>query len=264
MDDTSVPTGGDRSGAVASEPLKDPLLSALRSMRRWTIATTVLVAVMVLVVAGAAGVVAYDSYVSNAPDTSATAIPYDSAPSIKAEITAAYTDQLDWVKVRQVEIGHGSSETPSDTPYAVTYKLKDSAVTFAGLVNDVPDLNQSGLVPTMGTLSDQLSAPELTALMVAWGAHSDKPMGFVYSYAGDNTDYSPGDTIVVDGTSYLVDNLWCVNEGWVPAGNGAEDYLMPDVRDLVFKLDTTSGSFTYIGSEPAQKAVYTSSDDSGA
>jgi hypothetical protein len=243
---------------------QDPLTHTMRSLRRWLIALTSLVALVFIVVAAIFAGFAYEYWQNNSDGTAVTTPTGDQTAAIKTVVSETYADDLDYVNVRRVEVDW-TDDTP-DMPYSVVYKLRDSPVTIEGLVDDSLDMESGGLTPTLSTLNDQLTAAEFSDLLRAWAQQTDGPMGYVYSYTGDNStgDYSLGDHLKFGGKDYLADDLWCANEGWVPTQPKTVGDDTPDVRDLVFRLDPKTDRFTYVGTEPSQKPVYGSYDDGGA
>ena len=234
----------------------------VRALRRWLIALTAVGVLLLVVVSAYAGFTTYKDYFEDGesdPGPDATLIQ-----PIKDGLTTIYGADLASVEVYQVALSYPDSIP--DRPYAVTYKLRNSPVTITGMVEGPSTLDESGLVPTMGPLDNQLSAEEMANMLRAFGAHSSKPMGFVYSYSSDLTDgyWEDGDTITVDGKDYAVDDLWCANEGWVPTSGVAVSWSsVPDARAFVFRLNHKTGEFTYVGSEPAPAPLYQGADDGG-
>lgn len=255
-DDGVVPV--DATGGVRPpKPVQEPLVKAVRSLRRWMIALTVLVTVVVVVICTAGGMYVYNDYFADR-ESDVGPNPAQIQP-LKDAVSGTFGDDLESVDAYQVVIDSGDPDTAPDRPYAVTYKLRGSSVTVSGLVDDVSSLNNSGLTPTAGPLDDQLSNTEFKTLMTLWAARTDKPMGFVYSYGSDLTggDWQPGDTIDVNGKTYKVADLWCVNEGWTPKADATLSWDdVPDVQAAVYLIDHKAGTFTYVGSEPAQVAAY--------
>lgn len=241
------------------KPPKDPLVSAIRSMRRWIIALTVLVMLVVGLVGAVAAYTFYDTYGSDyAEDPGMN--PAMVQP-IKDSLTGVLKDDLATVRVYQVEVGTlDDPEEPPNRPYVVVYTLREPAVTIEGLVEDVSGLGDSGLTPTSGPLDRQLSMAEFKTLAGTWAQRTSLPMGYVYSYASaysEEEDYEPDQTISVGGNDYAIDDLWCVNDGWAPAeGSRTKWDDVPDVQASVFLIDHDSGTFTYVGSEPAQTSAY--------
>jgi hypothetical protein len=265
MEGTSVPVdmGAEPDArATTTVPPKDPLTKAMRSLRRWTVALTVIVTVSAIAAAAWTGWGAYQDWL----DGQEVDIGADSAPiqPLKDLVTRTYGGDLASVDVYQVALWWDPSySTVPDRPYAVTYRLAGSGITVSGLVDSVDVFDACGLAPTIGSLDSQLTMGELRTLALEWKKRSNKPMGIMYAYTSSYSDegWSAGDKITVDGKEYLVDHLWCVNEGWVPApGVDTRWEQVPKVRAMVFLRDRKTGKFTYIGSEPAQVPVYSSSE----
>jgi hypothetical protein len=242
---------------------------ALAGLRRWIIALTVLGGLALLVLAAlavVAGATYYKDYIAD--EVTDPGPKASTAAELKHWVQDVYGDALDTVDVYQVELGyHDGSYGVPDRPYAVTYTLKGYPVPITGLVDNTSTFNDSGLAPTMVQLDDQMGLKDLKNLTVAWSKETTKPMGFSYSYTSDlaSYGYASGDKIEYGGTSYTVDDLWCVNEGWVPPKSAptwsATD--LPEVRALIFKFDRTHGTFTYVGTEGSQVPVYGGSDSGG-
>ncbi len=255
-------------GVAATHAVEDAgrgdegLRKALRSLRRWTIALTVLVAMVLGVVGGVAGVQAWQDYQNSRPDGDVGPNPAMIKP-LTDGIVGIYGTDAQFVDVYQVALTYADQSSAPDRPFAVSFQLAGPGVTVCGLVDNVAALGTSGLAPTWGDIESQLSVSEYNNLATTWKALSAKPMGFAYAYtSGASSDqYSAGDTITIDGKEYLVDHLWCVNEGWIPPrGSDVSWDAVPDVRALVFLRDAKTGTFTYIGSEPAPAPVYSSAD----
>jgi len=242
-------------------PPQDPLVRAIRSMRRWIIALTLLVTLVVGLVGAVAAYTFYDSFSMSYNDEDIGPNPAMIEP-LKDSVTGILGDAIEDLRVYQVEIaGVDDLEDVPDRPFAISYRLRDAGVTVVGLVDDVADLDESGLTPTSGPLDKQLSMDEFKALATAWAARTQEPMGFVYAYTSDYEEdgYEPGEKISVGGTAYVVDDLWCVNDGWIPQEGATVTWDdVPDPMAAVFRIDRTAGTFTYVGSEPAQVSAYDS------
>lgn len=258
----------EKPGEVVVDPdvkpaAQDPLVRSLRSVRRWMIALVVLVAMTFTAVGGFIGWTLYDDYQTMYGGDYADAGPSPQmVQPLKDSVTAAYGADLESVEVRQIELTYAVDEdTAPDRPFLVTYKLQGSPVTMTGLVDDTADLGVTGVVPVQASLDTALSLRELRDLMARFAEKSTGPMGRVYPYASDSGEqtHEPGESITVDGVEYLVDDLWSVNEGWAPTAMVVTWESVPSAKALIFEQND-DGTFTYVGTEPAQLENYTSSD----
>jgi hypothetical protein len=274
VEGTDLDRGGSgaEGGAGTAGTATDPVAAALRGMKYWLVALSVLLFLLV----GLAGTLVWYAALQYSADYGPD---YYETPSvdvgpnpaqiepIKDYITGAYGSELESLDVRQVEIGDAWSEDEVPLrPYAVTYKLRGSDVTVTGLVEDLSRVNYYGLLPTQAPLQHQLTISELRTLQEAWHARTDKPMGFAYSDASAFTEWSTGDTLWYGGKGYTVDDVWTVSEGWVPTSTApltTDD--LPEVRDMVFYHDRITGTFKFLGMQPSAIGVYPdySADDDG-
>lgn len=243
-----------------------PLGDTVRRARRWTIALTVVMGFIVVTVAIAAvrslnmdriGAFRQRYYETE----SLTLAARDENPglikTIEDRLAAEFGDGVESMDVYEVTLADEGDDPP--TPFALTYRLRGTTTDVSGLGGDISDFDFAGLVPGTGRVDGELNAAEFKALVVAYAQHSDKPMGYSYPYTSGMThrDYHPKQTITVGQKTYRVDDLWSVNEGWVPpksATRWTQD--LPHVRAYVFLRDRAAGTFTYVGSEPSLVPVY--------
>jgi len=241
------------------------LESTMPSVRRWPLALVRLRSLTCAAVAAFGGFTIWEDYLQYGSESVSEPNPELIAP-LKAAVTDTYGADLESVEVVQLELTYDvADDNEPDRPFMVTYKLRSSPLYVTGLVDEISDLGSTGLTPTNGSLEEQLTMAELSAVMRAYAEHSTAPMGIQYPYTTSNGDeeYTYGDTIMVGDKEYVVDDLWCVNEGWVPEGTTVKWNDVPSVRSLVFMRDRKTGTFRYVGTEPAQVPSYYSYDDTG-
>lgn len=182
------------------------------------------------------------------------------ATRLRDALEGSYDENLESVDVWETAFTYDKTQgVVEQRPFAVSYRLKGARPTITGVVDDIAGLGESGLDPTLADLTYQMKDDEVVALLNAWAARSELPVGYIYPYAKQFDYYDVSDVadeIRVFGEDHLVANLWVVTEGWAPKRGSLTAWSeVPVLTCMVFERDPKTGALTYVGTENAPLGV---------
>jgi len=241
------------------------LTGSIRRLKRWLIALTVAVALLVAALIVAAVFVVPQAI--DEQDGSAYDVPMgpgaEQVDATRTEIENALGDRLENVEVRLVTMKFEDPSMPADAPseesfvYA-EYRLKGSEVLVADIVEGPfgADPASMGMLPTQGTLQSRMTLEQFERLLAAYGRETAAPLSGVRRYNDRAEWVMPGSaqsvSIEVGDKEYRTKDLWAATEGLRVEGDTVGmDIWSTNRKALIFYEDPKSGAFTFLGTEPA-------------
>lgn len=239
------------------------LAKSVRRHRIWLIALTVLMMLPVLLSCFSllAIPMALDGFVGE------MSIDDEQLERARDEVEEAYGDRIKELDVRVVTTRYDDmpfsflSGAMNEESLYIECELEDSGVLVADVISvvfGIEDLSGSGIIPTKGNLASRMSDEQLDAVLEAYAAETDAPLGSVRRYTDPGQMYdesSPApDEVRIGKTAYPSQELWKISEGLVVKGDtvdGNSDELFTR-QGHVFHEDPETGEFTYLGTEPAE------------
>jgi hypothetical protein len=233
------------------EPAVTALARSVKRLRVWVIVLTVVVSLLVL------GSCAPLALVGLAMGTAGMGGPSPSPTnlsSVRSEIQTSLGANLASLQVRSVEVSYPEvSEIPffsaKEHLVYVEAHLKDPDVVIADVLGFAGSPTESGLLPTKASFASRLSDQQYLALLRAFRAKTDRPVGPISTYA-DSSHGSADTTVAIDGRYYPASQLWSVTVGRRVSSDRTFEVKPGARRDcLVFWEEPGTGRFEYVGTE---------------
>lgn len=240
------------------------LAGALRRLKTWLIVLTVLVAL--LVAAAIVAAILVHRAIRDRQDPASAGIMSPTAgqvASTRQEIETALGDQLEGLDVRLVTMKFDDPSMPADAPgdqqfIYVQYHLRGSGVLVADMVGGPfgPDPTSMGMLPTQGSLQSRMTPEQFDRFLEAYSDETTAPLSGVRRYNDRAEMMAPGSvqagSVRVGNKKYRASDLWAANEGVTVDGDTVGmDVWNTSRKALIFYEDPKSGSFTFLGTEPA-------------
>lgn len=181
------------------------------------------------------------------------------------QVEDAYGDRIKELDIRVVttvyEDGLPFSFLPNGMDEESLYiecELKDSGVVVADVISmfyGPENLAGSGIIPTKGDLSSRMSEEQLDAVLEAYAAETDSPLGAVRRYSDADEMYGDGspvpEEVKIGKKAYPSSELWKLTEGLIVEGDtvNGDDESFYTRRAHVFHENPETGEFLYLGTE---------------
>ncbi len=255
--------GSSLMGDWESSEKDDELASLRRSVRRLRNWVIILVIIMALTLCGpwVLGATAMLSIFS------ATESELPEPAQVRSQIVESLGSGAKDLKVRTVSTQMGESPFPFSLLEKTPALYVEGTLQPSGVrLSDVLDAGQASLsefLPTVGPLTDRMSAQTYNNLLTAYHARTNKPLGRVMRYT-QTQEFGNAETEVLDfgGRKYPAEHVWAAVAGFKvgdkPVRTTSPEFATREV--FVFLENEKTGEFTFLGSERRQNTFEPSYD----